>query len=80
MSSTLILGQMLWPNTPQPPHLGWGAAIEADRVVATGPHADLRACFAVATAIEATNCPITPAFVNAHHRPLLAGVRLALQI
>jgi len=67
MSVTLILGQMLWADTTQPPQLGWGMAVEGDRVVATGPHADLRARFPTATLIEATDCVITPAFVNAHH-------------
>lgn len=67
MSVTLILGQMLWADTTQPPRPGWGLAVEGDRVVATGPHADLRARFPTATVVEATDCVITPAFVNAHH-------------
>jgi 5-methylthioadenosine/S-adenosylhomocysteine deaminase len=67
MSVTLILGQMLWADTTQPPQPGWGLAIEGDRVVATGPHTDLRASFPTATVIEATDCVITPALVNAHH-------------
>ena len=67
MSVTLILGQMLWADTTQPPQPGWGLAIEGDRVIATGPHADLRARFPTATVIEAADCVITPAFVNAHH-------------
>ncbi len=67
MSVTLILGQMLWADTTQPPLPDWGAAVEGDRVVATAPHADLRARFPTATLVEATDCVITPAFVNAHH-------------
>ena len=67
MSVTLILGQMLWADTTQPPKLGWGAAIEGDRVITTGSHADLRTRFPTATVIEAADCVITPAFVNAHH-------------
>ena len=67
MSVTLILGQMLWADTTQPPQPDWGVAVEEDRVVATGPRADLRARFPTATLIEATDCVITPAFVNAHH-------------
>ena len=67
MSVTLILGQMLWADTTQPPQPYWGLAIEGDRVVATGPHTNLRSRFPTATLIEATDCVITPAFVNAHH-------------
>jgi len=67
MSITLILGQMLWADTRQPPQPGWGVAVESDRVVATASHADLRARFPDAAVVEATDCVITPAFVNAHH-------------
>ena len=67
MSTTLILGQMLWADTTLPPQPGWGLAVEGACVVATGPHADLRARFPTATLIEATDCVVTPAFVNAHH-------------
>jgi len=58
---------MLWADTTQPPQLGWGMAVEGDRVLDTGPRADLRASFPTAPVIEATDCVITPAFVNAHH-------------
>jgi len=67
MSVTLILGSLLWADTRQPPQPGWGAAIEQDRVVAIGPHADLRARFPGTLVVEAGDCVITPAFVNAHH-------------
>jgi len=67
MSTTLILGQILWADTTQPPQPGWGVAIEGDRVVATAPHADLRARFPGAAVVDAGACVITPAFVNAHH-------------
>lgn len=67
MPVTLILSQMLWADTTQPPQPGWGVAVESDRVVATASHADLRARFPDATVIEATDCVVTPAFVNAHH-------------
>jgi len=67
MSITLILGQMLWADTTQPPRPGWGVAVEGGCIVATGPHADLRARFPSATVVEATDCAITPSFVNAHH-------------
>jgi len=65
--NTLILGQMLWADTMQPPQPGWGVAVEGGLVVATGPHADLCTRFPTSTVIEATDCVITPAFVNAHH-------------
>ncbi len=67
MSTILILGHTLWADTTQPPQPGWGVAIENDRVVATASHADLRARFPHASAVDAGDCVITPAFVNAHH-------------
>lgn len=67
MSVTLILGQILWANTTQPPLSGWGVAVERERVVATGPHGTLRARFPEAAVVEESDCVITPAFVNAHH-------------
>jgi len=67
MGVTLILGRILWADTTQPPQPGWGVAVEGDRVVATAPHADLRARFPDADVVGATDCVVTPAFVNAHH-------------
>ena len=67
MPVTLILGQILWADTTQPPKPGWGVAVEEGRVAATGSHADLRARFPQANVVEANDCVITPAFVNAHH-------------
>jgi 5-methylthioadenosine/S-adenosylhomocysteine deaminase len=67
MSVTLVLGQMLWADTRQPPQAGWGVAVEGDRVAAIGSHADLCTRFPTAAVVEATDCVITPAFVNAHH-------------
>ncbi len=67
MSATLILSQMLWADTTQPPQPGWGVAVEGDRVIATASHADLRDRFPNATVVEADDCVATPAFVNAHH-------------
>ncbi len=67
MSVTLILGQMLWADTTQSPQTNWGVAVEGDHVAAIGPHADLRTRFPAAVVVEATDCIITPAFVNAHH-------------
>ena len=67
MCITLILGQILWGDTSQPPQPGWGVAVEDDRVIATGSHADLRVRFPAAAVVEAGDCVITPSFVNAHH-------------
>ena len=67
MSITLILGQTLWADTTQAPQSDWGVAIASDHVVASGAHADLRARFPAAPVVDATDCVITPAFVNAHH-------------
>ncbi|MGB9879186.1 MAG: amidohydrolase family protein, partial [Anaerolineae bacterium] len=67
MPITLILGSMLWADTMQPPQSGWGVAVEGDRVLAVAPHTRLRADFPEATVLDATDCVIVPAFVNAHH-------------
>ena len=67
MSTTLILGQMLWADTTEPPQPSWGVAIEGDRVAAVAPNDALRTRFPDASLIDATDCVITPAFVNAHH-------------
>ncbi|MFZ5918990.1 MAG: amidohydrolase family protein [Chloroflexota bacterium] len=67
MSVTVILGQMLWADTSQPPRPGWGVAIEGERVIAAASQADLRARFPQAAVLDASDCIITPAFVNAHH-------------
>lgn len=67
MSVTLILSQVLWADTTQSPQAGWGVAVEGDRVVAVASHADLHARFPDATVVDAGDCVVTPAFVNAHH-------------
>ena len=65
--TTVILGHMVWADTTQPPHPGWGVAVQDERIVAIASHADLRARFPQATVVEAEDCVLTPAFVNAHH-------------
>ena len=67
MSVTLVLGQILWADTAQAPQPGWGVAVEGERVLDAALHAVLRARFPQATVVEAGDCIITPAFVNAHH-------------
>ena len=67
MPTQVILGQMVWPDTGRAPLPGWGVAIEAGRVVALASHADLRRRFPTAEVVDARDCVITPAFVNAHH-------------
>ncbi|RLC66466.1 MAG: amidohydrolase, partial [Chloroflexi bacterium] len=67
MSVTLILGQILWADTTRPPQPDWSVAVEGDRVVVTAPHRTLRSRFPDADVVEATDCVVTPAFVNAHH-------------
>jgi 5-methylthioadenosine/S-adenosylhomocysteine deaminase len=67
MPTTIILGRMLWADTTQPPRPEWGVAVQDDHIVTTASHADLRARFPAATVIDARDCVITPAFVNAHH-------------
>jgi cytosine/adenosine deaminase-related metal-dependent hydrolase len=67
MNTTLILGKVLWADTREAPRPNWGIAVEDDRVVAAASHADLRARFPGAHVLDATDCVITPSFVNAHH-------------
>lgn len=67
MSVTLILGQMLWADTTQRPRADWGLAIEGGRVIAVGSHDELGVRFPDAPVVDATDCVITPALVNAHH-------------
>jgi 5-methylthioadenosine/S-adenosylhomocysteine deaminase len=67
MTVTPILGQILWADTTQSPREGWGVAVEGERIVAVAPNSDLRARFPRAAMVDATDCVITPAFVNAHH-------------
>jgi 5-methylthioadenosine/S-adenosylhomocysteine deaminase len=67
MTVMLILGRMLWADTTQPPQEGWGLAVEGERIVAAAANSDLGARFPEAAVVGATDCVITPAFVNAHH-------------
>ena len=67
MQTTLILSKLLWADTTETPRSGWGVAVEGNRVVSAGSHADLRAQFPTAVLVDATDCVLTPAFVNAHH-------------
>ncbi len=67
MSTTLILGRMLWADTTKPPQPRGGLAVEGNRIIATGSDADLRRRFHGAAVVEAMDCVIAPAFVNAHH-------------
>ncbi|MDI7276094.1 MAG: amidohydrolase family protein [Anaerolineae bacterium] len=80
MPATVVLGQLLWQDTTQPPRPAWGVAVEGGRVVAVASNSDLRARFPAATVVDAGDCAITPAFVNAHHHMygvLAHGIPLA---
>ena len=80
MPVTLLLGRMLWADTTQPPLPDWGVAVEGDRILATGTHDDLGMQFPEAQVVDATDCILTPAFVNAHHHMygvLAHGIPLA---
>jgi 5-methylthioadenosine/S-adenosylhomocysteine deaminase len=67
MTVTLILGRMLWADTMQHPQEDCGVAVEGERIVAAGSNDELRARFPGAIVVGATDCVLTPAFVNAHH-------------
>jgi len=67
VTATLILGKMLWADTTLPPESAWGIAIERGRVLHTGSWAELTSLYAEAEVVDARDCVITPAFVNAHH-------------
>jgi cytosine/adenosine deaminase-related metal-dependent hydrolase len=65
--ATLILGQWLLHSTDAAPERDWGIAVDGDSVKTIGSHADLLAQFPDADIVDATDCAITPGFVNAHH-------------
>ena len=65
--TTILLAQWLLHSADAPPEREWGVAIEGDSVAAIGPHADLRRQFPHAEVVVATDCVITPGFINAHH-------------
>lgn len=67
MPVTLVLGQMLWADTTGPPEQEWGVAVEDGRVLAAANCAELLSLFPEAEVVDARDCVITPAFVNAHH-------------
>ena len=67
MAITLILAGMLWADTTRSPQPNAGVAVEADRIIALAGNAELRARFPGAQIVDAGDCIITPAFVNAHH-------------
>jgi cytosine/adenosine deaminase-related metal-dependent hydrolase len=80
MSITLILGQMLWADTTQPPKPDWGVAVKDGRVLATGSRSKLVTSYPEAERVDARDCVITPSFVNAHHHMygvLAHGIPLA---
>ena len=67
MSTTLILGQMVWADTTRSPEPDWGLVVEGDRILDVGHREALRARYPDADTVDAGDCVITPAFVNAHH-------------
>ena len=67
MHTTLVLGKMLWADTTRPPVPDWGLAVQDGRVVAVGSCEEIGALYAGAEVVDARDCVITPAFVNAHH-------------
>jgi len=67
MDTTLILGKMLWSDTTRLARPDWGVAVEGTRILAAAPNAELSSRFPDAHLVDATDCVITPSFVNAHH-------------
>ena len=67
MRTTLILGKMLWGDTTALPKAGWGVAVRDARIIDVASNKDLRARFPDADCFDASDCIITPSFVNAHH-------------
>ncbi|MGD8626045.1 MAG: amidohydrolase [Anaerolineae bacterium] len=65
--TVLILGGALWADTTAPPQAGHGLAVAGGRIVTTGPNRALRERFPGAPVVDAGDCVITPAFINAHH-------------
>jgi len=50
-------------------------AIRAERIVAVGPEAELRAAFEPAATLDARGGTLVPGFVDAHTHPVFAGTR-----
>jgi len=50
-------------------------AVRGERIVATGPEAELRARFLPARVLDARGGTLVPGFVDAHTHPLFAGTR-----
>jgi cytosine/adenosine deaminase-related metal-dependent hydrolase len=65
--TTLVLGKYLLHAADTDPKPGWGVAIDGDKISTIGPHATLRSRFPDAEIEDATDCIVTPGFVNAHH-------------
>jgi cytosine/adenosine deaminase-related metal-dependent hydrolase len=65
--TTLVLGKFLLHAADADPKPGWGVAIDAGKISTIGPHATLRSRFPDAEIKDATDCIVTPGFVNAHH-------------
>lgn len=66
MCSLIILPDFLIDIPGQPPKVGWGVRVEADRITAVAPNAQLRAAYPEDEAIEAAGQTLSPGFVDAH--------------
>jgi cytosine/adenosine deaminase-related metal-dependent hydrolase len=62
----IVTGDWLIYDSSKPPEPGWGVAIQAGKVLAAGPGAQLKTTYPGATLTEAAGYVITPGFVNAH--------------
>jgi cytosine/adenosine deaminase-related metal-dependent hydrolase len=65
--TVLILGHSLWADTSQSPLQDHGIAISGGRIRGIGLHQALRERHPDAQVVDARDCVITPAFINAHH-------------
>lgn len=54
---------------------GGAVAVRAGRIVAVGPEAELRRCYAAAQELDARGGVVSPGFVDAHTHPVFVGTR-----
>ncbi|MDH3295463.1 MAG: amidohydrolase family protein, partial [Acidimicrobiia bacterium] len=62
----LILADWAVPSSDLGPKKAWGVAVDGNRLVAVGPHAELKATHPEAEVVDGTGQILLPGFVNGH--------------
>jgi 5-methylthioadenosine/S-adenosylhomocysteine deaminase len=80
MTGTLILPEWLIASAQQPPRRNWGVRIQADRISAVAPNAELEHKYPADPVIRAAGQVLSPGFINTHthlYGVLAHGIPLA---